>query len=71
MSDPIYIEGAHIHPGRDPVTGEGGNSLGCLVPNKSDFEKLNTLLKDNYEHGGAHLNIGQTPPARLPEQPTQ
>ncbi len=46
-----------IHPGRNPATGEGGNSLGCLVCNNLTFGALNGLLKNNYANGGARLEM--------------
>jgi len=56
-SDGTMIKAAEIHTGRDPLTGEGGNSLGCLVCNNTDFDKLNQLLKRNYNDGGAYLHM--------------
>jgi RHS repeat-associated protein len=46
-----------IHPGRDPVTGEGGNSLGCLVCNSPTFGRLNHMLQNNYDNGGSFLQM--------------
>ncbi len=51
-----------IHPGRDPVTGEGGNSFGCLVCNNADYGRLNQVLQKNYNDGGSFLHM-------LPPQP--
>ena len=51
------MRGVEIHPGRDPVTGEGGRSLGCLVCNNIDYGNLNALLKDNYNNGGAFPHL--------------
>ena len=58
----VYPDGTtrtnvEIHPGRDPVTGEGGTSLGCLVCNNADFGRLNSMLSLNYDHGGAYLHM--------------
>ena len=50
-----------IHPGRDPVTGEGGNSLGCFVCNKSDFNNLNQMIQNNYDNGGSYFHLAPTP----------
>ncbi|MGB0697650.1 MAG: hypothetical protein ACPGOY_18510 [Rhodospirillaceae bacterium] len=48
-----------IHPGAN-FRGEGGNSLGCLVPNNRDFESLNEMLQKNYR-GKARLHLYDTP----------
>ena len=52
------MHGVEIHPGRDPATGEGGRSLGCLVCNNIDYGNLNSLLNTNYQDGGAFLHMG-------------
>ena len=45
----VYSDGTtrtnvEIHPDRDPLTGEGGVSLGCFVCNNADFGRLNSMF---------------------------
>jgi len=57
LPDGRKMRGAAIHPGRDPITGEGGDSLGCMVTTKKEYNQLNNMLQRNYAQGGAHLHI--------------
>jgi hypothetical protein len=49
------MQGVMIHPGSED-DGSGGNSLGCLVANKHDYESLNNMLQANYNKGGVRLH---------------
>jgi len=57
LPDAHKMRGATIHPGKDPVTGEGGLSLGCMVTTNNEYDKLNRILQRNYAQGGAYLHI--------------
>lgn len=50
--DGARLGGVMIHPGRDPVTGEGGGTEGCFVTNKPTYEQLHQMLIDNSNNGG-------------------
>jgi len=55
-SDGSISRGITIHPGRD-ANGNGGMSLGCMVCNTATFNKLNQLLTQSYDFGGAYLHV--------------
>jgi hypothetical protein len=50
------MTGIEIHPGENAVTGEGGESDGCLIPNLEDFNRLNAMIRDHYHNGGVRLH---------------
>ena len=49
--------GVMIHRGRDPETGEGGRSLGCMVCNNIDYWSLKDMFDKNYNNGGVFLHM--------------
>ena len=50
--DGTKFDGVMIHPGRDPVTGEGGGTEGCFVTNKPTYEQLHQMLIENSNNNG-------------------
>ncbi len=50
--DGTRLGGVMIHPGRDPVTGEGGGTEGCFVTDKPTYEQLHKLLLENTNNNG-------------------
>lgn len=68
--DGTTMEGVTIHPGRDS-NGNGGVSEGCLVTCNADFGRLNSMLNQNYQNGGAFLQVLPpiTPPPPPPPKP--